>query len=266
MQRRIQVLVVASCLAILITLLVGFIQYGRASARRIECVNNMRQLCGGVLSYQFANNSFPLGAIGNPQFPPERRWSWYVHMAPYLAQAASPPIDYLADSRDSKNWPLTFPVSKGIETFAVRLHHPNYAVCPSGLSEEGEHQQVLATYVGMTGIGPESATARSAVGPLRDTLGIWGYDRAIRRSQISDDRLDKTILLIETVSDRDVWLLGGRGTVRWQSEDKQQIGAGRNFGGLHYGVAVTGMADASVLQLSNNIDPLVFSRLATLSH
>lgn len=266
MQKRTEVGIVIAILLILAALIVLGVQRARESARRIECMNNMRNLCLGLLSYHTGNQTFPYGTIGNPQLPPGQRWSWLPQLAPHLSQAAAPPIDYLTDSRDSNNWPLIFPVQKSDHKFGVALHPPMSSICPNGSGDMGEHQQAYATYVGLTGIGPDSALSQPQAGPSGELgLGIWGYERCTSQSQIRN-KLDQTILLIETAKDRDVWLFGGTATLRWVSPAGRQIGSGRAFGGFHPGVAVTGMADNSVRQLSEAIDSRVFERLATIHY
>ena len=212
----------------------------------------------GLSNYSDTHETYPFGAIGNQQLTAEHRWSWYPQLAPYLAQQAAPPIDYLTDSRDSRNWPLTFTVAKS-EPFTVTLQAPVNTACPNGKLEVGEHAQVYASYVGITGIGPDSATSLIA----SRTTGIWGYDRCTSAAKIPNG-LSNTILLSETASDRDVWLFGGRPTARWVSESERPIGANGTFGGFHSGIAITGMADGSVVSLSEKIDPLQFARLATI--
>ena len=55
-------------------------------------------------------------------------------------------------------------------------------------------------------------------------------------------------------------------TVRGLDPAKQPyIGPGRQFGGLHEGVAVVAMADGSVRFVAESIDPKVFEAISTIA-
>jgi prepilin-type N-terminal cleavage/methylation domain-containing protein/prepilin-type processing-associated H-X9-DG protein len=58
----IELLVVIAIIAVLIALLLPAVQAAREAARRIQCVNNMKQIGIAMHNYHEANNSFPLGA------------------------------------------------------------------------------------------------------------------------------------------------------------------------------------------------------------
>ncbi len=258
MRRRIEVLVVISAATVLAAFGMRAVSRARESARQSSCMNNMRQLCMGLVNYHEAYSAFPSGTVGNPARAPENRWSFYPNLMPWLEQAASPPIDYMSDSRDSRNWLLEYEVSKQ-ETFTISLHAPGGITCPSGDSRFGEHEQIYAGYVGVTGIGAPSPVASSD----HPEAGIWGYDRRTSTSEITAG-LANTLLLIEAELDRDVWLLGGRPTTRWVSDDAQQIGVGKNFGGFHEECGIAGMADGRAVKLSNSIDRTILARMVQI--
>jgi len=256
--RLISSLVAVMGVVLLLAVVIPAIYQAREAARLTQCRNNLKQLGMALHNYHDAYLSFPPGTFGSRDFPPEHRWSYYVKLHPWLAQDVEPPINYLLNSRDSKNWPLTFEVRKH-ELLVVPLHSPLGTSCPNGASEFGEHQQEFASYVGVTGVGEESAT----VGRDHPQAGVWGYEASASLSGITSNK-DQTILMIETASDRDVWLFGGRPTARWAESNEPQLGTGRTFGGLHNKGTLCCMVDGSTRMLSNNIDPNVFLQMTRI--
>jgi prepilin-type N-terminal cleavage/methylation domain-containing protein/prepilin-type processing-associated H-X9-DG protein len=95
----IELLVVIAIIAVLIALLLPAVQSARAAARRISCVNNLKQLGLAMHNYHQAIGTFPIGRIGirrpatatpylyDPTGGNSRRtWAWL--MLPYIEQTA----------------------------------------------------------------------------------------------------------------------------------------------------------------------------------
>ena len=88
----IELLVVIAIIAVLIALLLPAVQAARESARRAQCVNNLKQIGLGLHNYHGTHNVFPLGASKNPKnFPGDSdliwsSWSAQGLLLPYLEQ------------------------------------------------------------------------------------------------------------------------------------------------------------------------------------
>ena len=91
----IELLVVIAIIAVLIALLLPAVQAAREAARRMQCVNNMKQLGLAVANYESANGSLPPGRIWAPTQTPAnfptmfsncQNTPWFVLMLPHCEQ------------------------------------------------------------------------------------------------------------------------------------------------------------------------------------
>jgi prepilin-type processing-associated H-X9-DG protein len=70
--------------AVAIALLLPAVQSAREAARRVQCVNNLKQIGLAFHNYHAANNAFPRAAITDKQGKP--LLSWRVAILPYIEQ------------------------------------------------------------------------------------------------------------------------------------------------------------------------------------
>src|SRR5260370_6998819 len=78
----IELLVVIAIIAVLIALLLPAVQSARAAARRIQCVNNLKQMGIGMHNFHESRGTLPPGAQSSP---PQ---AWAVFILPFLDQTA----------------------------------------------------------------------------------------------------------------------------------------------------------------------------------
>jgi prepilin-type N-terminal cleavage/methylation domain-containing protein/prepilin-type processing-associated H-X9-DG protein len=149
----IELLVVIAIIAVLIALLLPAVQAAREAARRIQCVNNMKQLGLGLHNYESVAGALPpqliLGGAGSTV-----TWygGWSVHgrLLPFMEQGAMfNSINFAIDYEQGPNLTVT---GSALSLF----------LCPS------EPKQ-------MTGIGPFGAPAGvSSYGFCMGDWFVWG--------------------------------------------------------------------------------------------
>lgn len=233
----VELLVVIAIIGILIALLLPAVQQAREAARRIQCVNNLKQIGLGLLNHEDTHGDFPAGrqacdndasvALYCEEEISERGnqmsmagASLFVHILPYVEEQAL--FDQLSPNEvplwaPNITWPLGEP---GVQE-ALGIRPEGYA-CPSDgelqLVPEYQHGVSIriptstGSYAGSMGTCGPGEFGNFWCGDVRDlqydsTLrfrgkfennGIFMYRRRLKARQVTDG-LSNTIFVGETI-------------------------------------------------------------------
>jgi prepilin-type processing-associated H-X9-DG protein len=213
-----------------------------------QCTNNIHNVALAVLGFQLANGSFPCGTVPKGDLRPDQRLSLYAPLTPYME---SPELF----DRIDQTLPWHGCVNQAIagERIGI-LRCPCAArVLPPSLPP--------TTTIGVAGLGVDAPLLAKA----EPRAGIFGYDRVTTPADIKDGA-SATMMFAESGIEIGSWLQGGTATVRGLDPAKKPcIGPGRQFGGLHDGVAIIAMADGSVRVVKESIAPAIFEAMSTMA-
>jgi len=230
--------------------------------------NTPHKLAQALAAYRDKNGAFPRGTFNrnpsaerqNRPWPPDQRISWMAEILPELGYTEIfQKIDPQKSWRDDEN---LLPAMALIPEFldgrnpnrSRFIHYPNM---PS------ETAVAATDFVGMAGVGMDAASYDEKDPEVAKKLGIFGYDRVTKVSDITDGPAN-TILLVQVPSSyKDPWLAGGGATVRGCPE----TGSVKPFvseqpDGKKGTIAI--MADGSVRFIPDNIPDDVFKAMCTI--
>ncbi|MHC5537144.1 DUF1559 family PulG-like putative transporter [Singulisphaera rosea] len=156
----IELLVVIAIIAVLIALLLPAVQAAREAARRMQCVNNLKQIALAFHNYHSQNNVFITGEgwSGNavsPGSPPRRSWGWRLGVLPFIEQAPLyNAFNMSLTAWNPQNWPTVGDVT--INAFLCpsdgKVAIPtNQGTAFSGFGYSGTVNMHYSSYAGMAG-------------------------------------------------------------------------------------------------------------------
>ncbi len=173
----VELLVVIAVIGVLIGLLLPAVQAAREAARRMSCLNNLRQMGIAMHSHHTAHGAFPPGGIEhrwmiNPETgkrygPAGRQLAWSVYLLPYLEQEAL---------YRQLNLEKAFDAPENSEAAATVL---SVYICPSAPGGSDLVQGRGPCHYG--GIYGERITS-----PNNPPKGVMLYNRAISIAEITD--------------------------------------------------------------------------------
>jgi prepilin-type N-terminal cleavage/methylation domain-containing protein/prepilin-type processing-associated H-X9-DG protein len=292
----VELLVVIAIIGILIALLLPAVQAAREAARRMQCCNNLKQLCTAIANYESNLRVFPPGRTGcdisssgicaDTAAHEERRsaTSGFALLLPYLENQQL--FDGLRfrtgavypDSSACGAWTENQAGAWYDSIESYLLERPQVFVCPSELSEPtahfGVHAQMCATghYAFVTGtIGP------GASGNTKyDNDGVFMYRVLIKPSDVTDG-LSNTMFVGEVTEVDDAgcancWVAASRYSDSLRStwyaiNTPQELGHSKygtgGFSSLHPGGCNFGFGDGHVDFISENIDIYAYRAMST---
>lgn len=264
----VELLVVIAIIGTLVGLLLPAVQAARESARRSQCVNNMKQVALGLHNYHDANKALPASALDNTT---RSCWSWMYFVLPYIEQTTL--FDACMGLGDPRNMGVPVRVQ-------AKAPIPQF-LCPTDtvalLAPEAAHNTQWVQYFSskanylanggaqhgwnpMTPLSSPSQRIRFSQGAFRRTQGATFKDFT--------DGLSKTFLLGEAggvpfgASDPakmpGIWvgtlnLISGQFEIMRNTKEKLNSGIDGAFGSFHPGGANFAMADASVRFVDDTI-------------
>jgi hypothetical protein len=230
------------------------------TAKRVQCVNNLKQFEIALHNYHDVYGSFPPGTMANESLAPEERLSWIVAIFPFLERD----YDYQRlDKGKAWNAPENYIITE-VAYGPYRCHES---------PDPYPYVSTVTSYVGMAGIGKDAAVL-----PMNDPkAGVFGYDRKTKLADVTDG-VATTIMVIETNFENGPWGAGGFATVRGADPDgTKYLGTTGQFGSLHRikestpfkpfppQVSNCVFVDGSVRQLAETIDSATFEALTTIA-
>lgn len=199
-----------------------------------------------VQGFRDEHRAFPRGAFGPAAIGRGSRFSWQAQLLDYTAPDERIRADF------QRSW--SDPVNERFVRRRVAMF-----LNPAIHKLVGEDGLPTTHYVGVAGVGDDAAEL-----PIdHPRAGVFGWDRVTRPTDIRDGA-SQTLLLLPVMGGFSSWAAAGHGTVRGVTEPPYLAGRDQFGDGQRDRMTVL-MADGSVREISSEIAPVVFRRMAAMS-
>lgn len=254
----IELMVAIAIIGLLISLLLPAVQRARASARRTQCQNNLKQLSLALHNYESKHTIFPPGAIVfGPAFVTAGGWGWGAQILPHIEEKnIYDQIDFETNNAVGSNRDV---IKKRILSF----------VCPSNVQPNTVEIPI-----------PTEPTPTVATGNYVGSAPVLGPASAVRMRDITDGT-HETLLLGERLfvpkqgfglASTSSWcgIVSGQNSYVFDSvpylspSNMTKIAEG-GFYSEHSGGANFSFLDGHAKFLTEGIDDNVFEALGTIS-
>jgi len=271
----VELLVVIAIIGILVALLLPAVNSAREAARRVQCINNLKQLGLALLNYHDVNGVFPPGAVQRfDQHGTPSSWCWSALILPYVEEpGAHDLIDFSVGYED--------PLNDRAEQTNIQLYH-----CPSaddnqfirinniGGGFEGNYSAIATAYRPNPNLGNDAFPKFYPNKLYLEQEGVIYLLSEIRLRQITDGTT-QTLYVGETNVPQDdpyvqppfrpyvgmMWATGNMLTAFWGINDGEKEWLNRAIQCEHLGGANFCFVDGHVQFLSETIDQDVLAWL-----
>jgi prepilin-type N-terminal cleavage/methylation domain-containing protein len=177
----VELLVVIAIIGVLVALLLPAIQSARESARRTQCLNNLKQLGIALHNYASAKQELPPASVSKSYAPEPShphtfyRWSALAHLLPYMEnQSVHNLLDLsLPLYMPGPGYPISEPNKVGISKILREF------LCPSDSGQRAKVETGPTNYAVCTGSGASGGT------PFK-TDGVFYVNSKTTFAQITD--------------------------------------------------------------------------------
>jgi prepilin-type N-terminal cleavage/methylation domain-containing protein/prepilin-type processing-associated H-X9-DG protein len=189
----IELLVVIAIIAVLIALLLPAVQAAREAARRIQCVNNLKQIGVALHNYMTATGVLPPGRFNSHIAGQGNCWGMYSQLLPQLDQAQVFNAFNFNLAPDSTTTSVSN--ATGFQTFI------NSFICPSDSTPEliVVSNEPFATHNYNVNVGSGYPVLQNPVAPLTGTPNGPFYENARVSPAAFTDGMSNTAAVTETV-------------------------------------------------------------------
>ncbi|MCU0962067.1 MAG: DUF1559 domain-containing protein [Pirellulaceae bacterium] len=190
----VELLVVIAIIGVLVGLLLPAVQAAREAGRRIQCVNNLKQLGLATHNYHDTHRTLPSGFIRTSN---AQGWGWGALVLPFIEQGAlHVRLQVTRGNLDSViNWPPP-DLADSMQASLPAFHCPSdtgfggnriLPPAPSGRNDIAGIQPGMSNYKGVAGVlSPQHRPGNSPPTVSRDSRGVFFGNSRTRIAYITD--------------------------------------------------------------------------------